>query len=808
MSVAAAGPSDSPVQDSPADSAAPPSGWGRWWPYALIALVTLYCHWFILTNDGPIWDGWYWQYWLEFKRWEPMLEYTRAQGLPYTLWAFAPFAFVPHMIPAFMCASFLCLVAEGFLIFVLARKLAGLPLGEALSVTLLAQAIPMFSAAQDFPVFGLIVFRTLFFASVFAAARSLDTRGARHWWWRGAALIGFYFSCITNGALLVFYGAAWLLFLVRFRRLHPATWEVAIRRFILRFPDFFLVPPAVFAARTVFIPQFGWYENYNKPGAHFDFIHETFWSFFANVVPYHVKTTGGWFLEHPIGALLVAVGFALWLWKAPPSLAMTRSGVRTSQLLSFGSVALVFAVFPVAAGGKFFDEFPVGEPSRHCMLTNIPVAVLLLALVRSAAFWSGMASSRVLPGLVAAMVLVFGSQYWPIYLRERIETLFSQSALAIAGRAEIFRRSSIILNGDISATRQRIYGTCAFARAFGGLTRLVVPVAPRIDFGYLPSDTEWHALTTTVVPNEFNRIDPSGTQIQFSTTRNRGSATDVELAWRDVRLRWAGVKDAHDQFLISLTSLAVGILRERSFMVAATEPPRLPRTASTAMASGPFSNSIGMEFVPLPWGGWAGKYETTQAQYERVMSRNPSLFIDPWRPVERVTWHDAVEFCRQLTQAEAGRLPSGFVYRLPTGAEWDQLAADAWFSGSAIIRRDVKWETSGVGTFQPNRFGLFDTVGNVWEWCADFWDDEHRFKVSKGGAFSSEADHLEPRAWHDSDHGFPISRRVWLTAASFERLAGRARRDYPDQAFWNRGFRVVLAGPPPAPLQPARLRER
>lgn len=137
-------------------------------PYSLIALVTIYCHGFILTNDGLIWDDWYWFDWLRNHNWAPMLEYTRAQGLPFTLWAFAPLAFFPDIVAAGMWASFLCLLLEGILLHELAVRLALLPRGEALCLTLIAQALPLFSAAQDFPVVGLIFFRMLFFVASLA----------------------------------------------------------------------------------------------------------------------------------------------------------------------------------------------------------------------------------------------------------------------------------------------------------------------------------------------------------------------------------------------------------------------------------------------------------------------------------------------------------------------------------------------------------------------------------------------------------------------------------------------------------------
>lgn len=142
--------------------------------------------------------------------------------------------------------------------------------------------------------------------------------------------------------------------------------------------------------------------------------------------------------------------------------------------------------------------------------------------------------------------------------------------------------------------------------------------------------------------------------------------------------------------------------------------------------------------VFFPSGFWMGKYEVTQGEYERITGKNPSWFKgDPTRPVEQVSWDDAVAYCARLTQTEftAGRLPFGYVYRLPTEAEFEyacragtttryshgddldysQLANYAWYSANS------GGTTHPVGQKKPNLFGLHDIYGNVWEWCHDFY---------------------------------------------------------------------------------------
>jgi formylglycine-generating enzyme required for sulfatase activity len=192
--------------------------------------------------------------------------------------------------------------------------------------------------------------------------------------------------------------------------------------------------------------------------------------------------------------------------------------------------------------------------------------------------------------------------------------------------------------------------------------------------------------------------------------------------------------------------------------------------------------------IRLPSGYWASQFEITQSEYERLMGNNPSLFKDPFRPVECVSWNEAVEFCRQLTQFEAaaGRLPSGFVYRLPTAKEFDEMSGQASLQNSVTSLSQIYWHTEPAGSLPPNEFGLRDVMGNVWEWCQDWHDDAKRFKISKGGSWVSHAGSLSP-------YPGPVEGLAPHEIHATQLLYGLVRWDYPDQGFWNRGFRCVLA---------------
>ncbi len=158
--------------------------------------------------------------------------------------------------------------------------------------------------------------------------------------------------------------------------------------------------------------------------------------------------------------------------------------------------------------------------------------------------------------------------------------------------------------------------------------------------------------------------------------------------------------------------------------------------------------------VTLSTGFWLAETEVTQAQWEAVMGGNPSHFKGDHLPVETVSWDDAREFIQKINAS--GMIPAGWKLALPTEAQWEyacRAGETGPYSGGTLD--EVAWydgnsggTTHPVGNKKANAWGLHDMHGNVWEWCADWYEDELPGGTDPAGAASGVNRVLRGGSWY------------------------------------------------------------
>jgi formylglycine-generating enzyme required for sulfatase activity len=219
-----------------------------------------------------------------------------------------------------------------------------------------------------------------------------------------------------------------------------------------------------------------------------------------------------------------------------------------------------------------------------------------------------------------------------------------------------------------------------------------------------------------------------------------------------------------------------------------------PGSVMMGSESGGSKNEKPAHRVTIGEGFYMGKYEVTQAQWQRVMGYNPSHLKGDDLPVEDVTWEAALDFIARLNAQN-----DGYTYRLPTEAEWEYAAragttgeysgdlnATTWYYGNsgdarlhsgpvgpnAILANRNR--AHPVGSKLPNDFGLFDMSGNVFEWCQDWYHDNYVGAPTDGSAWLSGGEQkqrvVRGGAWFSSAYA---ARPAFRSGGSLGKIVSR-----------------------------------
>jgi formylglycine-generating enzyme required for sulfatase activity len=201
---------------------------------------------------------------------------------------------------------------------------------------------------------------------------------------------------------------------------------------------------------------------------------------------------------------------------------------------------------------------------------------------------------------------------------------------------------------------------------------------------------------------------------------------------------------------------------------------------------------------------YMGRYPITQSQWKAIaatakididLETNPSRFKGDELPVESVNWYQATEFCKRLSRETKQE------YRLPSEAEWEYACragtTTPFYFGETITGKfanyrasntyadepngEYRQQTTPVGQFPPNAFGLYDMHGNVWEWCADTWHDNYDGAPTNGSAWIEDG----------NDNRSPLRGGSWCSIPGYCRSAFRSYASRRDDFNYSYGFRVV-----------------
>lgn len=301
-----------------------------------------------------------------------------------------------------------------------------------------------------------------------------------------------------------------------------------------------------------------------------------------------------------------------------------------------------------------------------------------------------------------------------------------------------------------------------------------------------PAKTTLRENNNSLLTQTINQLPLTDFEFEFATVNARGEIVELSQGKNQYFREDLGNGIILDMINLSGGKFIMGAMPEESKSAESETPPHEVNLSPFLIA----------------------KYPITQAQWRAIsllpkinheLNANPSYFQGDNLPVERVSWYDAVEFCQRLSQV------TGKNYRLPTEAEWEYACRGGTttpFAFGLTITSELanyfakempyaeaptgeyRQQTTPVGLFRPNPFGLFDLHGNVLEWCAD-----HRLKNYQG--FPNDGSAWQGKNWSQTRYRV-LRGGSWTSEAKHCRSANRTFFP-PDNRYSVIGFRVVLS---------------
>jgi formylglycine-generating enzyme required for sulfatase activity len=303
--------------------------------------------------------------------------------------------------------------------------------------------------------------------------------------------------------------------------------------------------------------------------------------------------------------------------------------------------------------------------------------------------------------------------------RKRIADEIDRADIAILLISDDFASSPFIRDFEVPRIREK-YNQ-------GSLSIIPVLASPVSELGR--EDLAW-VYDLQIVPSEgLSLVECQGSEIQWHRTRVKLQ----DEIYRRVKLHRTREAETPAPANPALTAAKPSITEARPTPKPG-ETKVNPKDGLTYVwiPPGKFMMGDSAREVTILKGFWLGQTPVTQAAFEKVMGANPSHFKGPNRPVESVTWDEA----RTYSERVGGRLPTEEEWEYAArggepGELYGELDKIAWY------RDNSGDETHDVDQLEPNKYGLYDMLGNVWEWTADWYDEKHEYRSLRGGSWDT-----------------------------------------------------------------------
>lgn len=351
------------------------------WP--CIILVGLVAHGLVLLTDHLIWDGWWANADLGLPDAGILTRQFAEAGKPLEGWFLAPFRLLPSFesrIVAAKLAGVACWIGSFVAMHACLRRLARLEAPAALAIAALATAAPVYEVLGDVSLAMYPAGVLMFWGGWWLVAAGLDRRGPAAVGCRLAALALLFLSFNVNSLLVMHYGVAATLALLRWRDVPWREVGPRIIRAALRHPGLLAVPVAFWIWKSVFTPTSGYYAAYNKPS----FALPTLALGYAGMLIDFLGPLAVDILRSPLWLVpAVAAGFGCARWlaarKHTPIAADTAPPSHGLLLTCCGLILMAAAAFPYITVGQAIMSY--GWWSRSCLLFPLPIAMTIVGLL-------------------------------------------------------------------------------------------------------------------------------------------------------------------------------------------------------------------------------------------------------------------------------------------------------------------------------------------------------------------------------------------------------------------------------------------